>query len=259
MANIHPSSYVDSGAVLHETVEVGPFCFVGPKVTIGANTRLISHLRFEGPTTVGTDNIFYPFSNIGAAPQDLKYRGEESELIIGDRNKIRECVTLNRGTIGGGNVTRLGNDNLLMAYVHLGHDSIVGNHVILANSVAVAGHVIIQDGVSVGGLCGLTQFCVLGKMSYIGASSMIQKDVPPFCTAIGNPVVPRGINKVGLERKGVCEAAIKDLVKAYKVMFMKGLTVKEAESEIRNSCNLELPEVAYFLDFILTCPNGIAR
>ncbi|MBL8026223.1 MAG: acyl-ACP--UDP-N-acetylglucosamine O-acyltransferase [Fibrobacteres bacterium] len=259
MATIHPSSIIDNSAEIDTSVEIGPFCYIGPKVKIGANTRIISHLRIEGPTTIGSGNIFYPFSNIGAAPQDLKYKGEDSELIIGNDNTIRECVTLNRGTLGGGNVTKIGNGCLLMANSHVGHDAIIGNGVILANSVAIAGHVIVQDNAIVGGLTGVTQFCIIGKHAYIGANSMIHKDVPPFTTAIGNPVVPRGINKVGLTRKGYTEEAIKELVKVFKIFFLQGLTVAEAEKEVVAKCDLSQPETAFLVDFIRTSPNGIAR
>lgn len=259
MPAIHATAIVDPDAQLADDVEVGPYCVIGPKVKIGAGTRFVSHVRVEGPSTIGSGNIFYPFGNIGAAPQDLKYKGEDSELIVGDNNKIRECVTLNRGTTGGGMVTKIGNGCLLMAYAHVGHDSIIHDNVILANSVAVAGHVIVQEGASVGGLCGITQFNVIGKMAYIGGCSLIHKDVAPFVTALGNPVAPRGINKVGLERKGFSEAAVRELIKLYKIIFMKGLTVREAETEARASCDLTLPEPAYFLDFVLASKNGVAR
>jgi UDP-N-acetylglucosamine acyltransferase len=259
MTKIHPSSIIDKDAEIDSSVEIGPFCYVGPKVKIGAGTTVISHARIEGPTTIGRNNRIYPFTNIGAAPQDLKYKGEESELIIGNDNTIRECVTLNRGTIGGGNVTRVDNGCLLMAYSHIGHDAHIHSGVILANSVAVAGHVIIEENAIIGGLVGITQFCKIGRHAYIGASSMIHKDVPPFSTAIGNPVVPRGINKVGLIRKGIPESNVKELTKAFKIYFMKGLTVAEAEKEALSDCDVNIPEVTHFIDFIRTSPNGIAR
>lgn len=259
MATIHPSSIVDPKAELDSTVEVGPFCVIGPKVKIGNGTRLLSHLRVEGPTVIGRDNVFFPFSFIGAIPQDLKYKGEESELIIGDRNRVRECVTLNRGTTGGGNITKIGDDNLLMAYVHLGHDTIVGNGTVIANAVNIAGHVLIHDGARVGGITAVTQFTVIGSMAFIGASCLVQKDVPPFVTATGNPVVPRGINKVGLERKGCPARTIDELVKVYKIVYMKNLTTAEALKEVDASCDTSIPEVRLMSDFIRNSKNGIAR
>jgi UDP-N-acetylglucosamine acyltransferase len=259
MANIHPTALVDPKAELDNTVEVGPYCVIGPKVCIGAGTRFISHVRVEGPTGIGRDNLFFPFSNVGAVPQDLKYQGEESELMVGDRNRVRECVTLNRGTTGGGNVTRIGSDCLFMAYAHVGHDSQIEDMVILANSVAIAGHVTVQYGASVGGLCGVTQFNVIGRMAYVGGCSLVHKDVAPFVTAIGNPVQPRGINKVGLERKGVPDNAIRELTKAYKIIFMKNLTTQEAEKEIQESCDASVEEIGILLAFVNNSKNGIAR
>jgi UDP-N-acetylglucosamine acyltransferase len=259
MAIIHPSSIVDSKAELDSSVEVGPFCIIGPRVKIGRGTKFMSHVRVEGPTAIGKDNIFFPFSFIGAIPQDLKYKGEESELIIGDRNRVRECVTLNRGTTGGGNVTKIGNDNLLMAYVHLGHDTIVGNGTVIANAVNVAGHVNIHDGARVGGITAVTQFIAIGTMAFTGACCLIQKDIPPFVSVTGNPAEPRGINKVGLERKGVPAETIEELISAYKILYMKKLTTTEAIKKIESSCNTSLKEIQVFLDFIKNSKNGIAR
>ncbi len=259
MSKIHSSSIVDKKANIDESVEIGPFCCVGPGVNIASETVLISHVRIEGPTTIGKRNIIYPFSNIGAAPQDLKYNGEASELLVGDDNKIRECVTLNRGTTGGGNVTKIGSNCLFMAYSHVGHDAVIGDGVILANSAAVAGHVVIQDYAIVGGLTGVTQFCVVGKHAYIGANSMIHKDVPPFVTANGAPIVPRGINKVGLSRKGYSEVTIRELIKVYKIFFLQGHTVASAEKIAQTECLLSIPEVSFLIDFIKNSPNGIAR
>ena len=259
MSKIHPTSIVDKTAEIHDSVEIGPYCIVGPKVKIESNTILMSHVRMEGPTTIGSRNTFFPFTFIGADPQDLKYKGEESELIIGNDNTIRECVTLNRGTTGGGNVTRIGNNCLIMAYTHLGHDTIVEDEVIIANAVQVAGHVTIKSGARIGGSNAITQFNVVGELSFTGGISLIHKDLPPYVIAVGNPIVPRGINKVGLERKGISENVIKELTKAYKIFFMKQLTVKEAEKEMRETCDLSMPETAHFLEFILMSKNGVAR
>ncbi|MFH0918943.1 MAG: acyl-ACP--UDP-N-acetylglucosamine O-acyltransferase [Fibrobacterota bacterium] len=259
MSLVHPSAIIDPKAELDPTVEVGPFCLVGPKVKIDAGTRLLSHVRVDGPTRIGKNNTFFPFSYIGAVPQDLKYKGEESELIVGDNNRIRECVTLNRGTTGGGNVTKVGNNCLLMAYVHLGHDTIIEDDAILANAANLAGHVTVQRGARVGGMTAVTQFVVIGAWSYLGAQAMVHKDIPPFVSAHGNPIEPRGINKVGLERHGLSEHAIKELQKAYKIFFMRNLTVKESEAALRAECDMTVPELSQLLEFILNSKNGIAR
>ena len=259
MATIHPSSIVDPKAELDSSVIVGPFCIIGPNVKIGAGTELMSHLRVEGPTIIGKNNRFFPFSFIGAVPQDLKYKGEESELIIGDDNRIRECVTLNRGTTGGGNITRIGNNNLLMAYVHLGHDTIIKNDTVLANSVNIAGHVTVEEGARIGGITAVTQFVTIGRMAFIGASCLVQKDIPPFITATGNPVTPRGINKVGMERKGTSAETITQILRAYKILYLKNLTIADALAEIESNCNPSLPEIAEFLAFLRHSKNGIAR
>ncbi|OGJ88593.1 MAG: acyl-[acyl-carrier-protein]--UDP-N-acetylglucosamine O-acyltransferase [Candidatus Raymondbacteria bacterium RifOxyA12_full_50_37] len=259
MATIHSTAIIDPGAELDSTVDVGPYCIVGPKVKIGAGTRFMSHVQVEGPTTIGKDNMFFPFSYIGAVPVDLKYRGEESELIIGDNNNIRESVSLHRGTIGGGNITKIGNNCLIMAYVHAGHDTIIEDEVIVANATQIAGHVLIKKGARVGGVSAITQFCVIGEMAYIGASSLIHKDIPPYVSATGNPIKPSGINKVGLERKGHGVETINELKKAYKIIYMKNLTIAEAEKEIMTSCDMSLAELQNMVNFIKTSPNGIAR
>jgi UDP-N-acetylglucosamine acyltransferase len=259
MAVIHPTALIDPKADLDNTVEVGPYCIIGPKVKIGSGSRLMSHVRVEGPATVGADNLFFPFCYVGAIPQDLKYQGEESELIIGDRNRFRECVTLNRGTTGGGNITKIGNDCLVMANAHVGHDAIIGDNVILANSVAIAGHVTIHNGARVGGLCGITQFNVIGTLAYVGGCSLVHKDVAPFVSAMGNPVKPKGLNKVGLERDGYSEEVIQEISKAFKIIFLKNLTVEEAEKEINTTCNTGLSQIKELADFIKNSKNGIAR
>ena len=184
---IHPTAIVDPHAKIAETAEIGPYSIVGAEVEIGARTRLMAHVYVEGPTSMGEDNIFYPFSSIGVAPQDLKYKGERAETRIGDRNRIREFVTIHRGTTGGGLVTGIGNDNLLMTYVHVAHDCRIGNHVILGNNVGLAGHVIIEDWVDVAPYSGVHQFCRIGRHAFIGPYSVIKQDIMPYSLTSHKP------------------------------------------------------------------------
>src|SRR5947207_9088547 len=177
---IHPTALVDPKSQIAETAEIGPYCIIGAEVEIGAGTRLMAQVYVEGPTVIGEDNLFYPYSSVGVASQDLKYKGERAETRIGDRNRIREFVTIHRGTQGGGLLTAIGSDNLLMAYTHVAHDVRIGNHVILGNSVGLAGHVIVEDWVDVSPFCGVHQFCRLGRHSFIGPYSVVKQDVMPY-------------------------------------------------------------------------------
>lgn len=217
-AVIHPMALVDAGAIVGEGVKIGPFCTVGPNVRIGARTELRSHVVVAGRTTIGEDCEVFPFASIGEIPQDLKFGGEESTLVIGDRNRIREGVTMNTGTEGGGGVTKIGDDGLFMANCHVAHDVRIGNRVILVNNASVAGHCVIEDNVIVGGLSGVHQFVRIGKGAIIGAVSMVTNDVIPY----GLVQAPRGhlhgLNLVGLKRKGVSRADITALRAAYQML-----------------------------------------
>ncbi|MFQ5918067.1 MAG: acyl-ACP--UDP-N-acetylglucosamine O-acyltransferase, partial [Candidatus Binatia bacterium] len=194
MSKIHATALVDPGAELDLDVEVGPYSIIGPKVKIGKGTRIKSHVVIEGNTTIGEGNLIFQFATIGSIPQDLKYKGEDSQLIIGSYNVIREYASLNPGTTGGGMVTRVGDRNLLMMYCHIAHDCTIGNHSVIANGATLGGHVIIEDYVIAGGLVGIHQFVKVGTASIIGAGSMVSKDIPPYCNATGDRVRLRGLN-----------------------------------------------------------------
>lgn len=256
---IHPSAIVDPKAQLDKSVVVGPYCTIGPHVKIAKGTKLLSHVAVDGHTTIGEDNTFFPFSMIGAVPQDLKYKGEPTELIIGNRNNIRECVTLNLGTVQGGGITRIGNDNLLMAYVHLGHDSELKNHCILANGVNLAGHVIIDDYASIGGMCGVTQFVRVGSYTYFGGQSSIDRDVPPYAIALGQrPLSIKGANIVGLRRKGFASETITKINECIKLWIRPDVEKERCLLEIESQYG-EVSEIQNFLKFIRESENGVAR
>ncbi|MEY2987417.1 MAG: hypothetical protein RJB13_938, partial [Pseudomonadota bacterium] len=201
--NIHPTAIVHPGAELDSEVVVGPFCTVGSHVKIGRGTKLISHVVIDGHTTIGAQNEIFPFASVGTVPQDLKYNGEPTILTIGDRNKIRECATLQPGTVQGGGQTVVGSNNLFMAYTHVAHDCIVGNDNIFANSVQLSGHVEVHNGAVIGGISGIHQFCRIGDMAMVAAGSIVVQDVPNFCVAQGDRATLRGLNVVGMRRKGL--------------------------------------------------------
>jgi len=256
---IHPSSVIDRHAELDSSVEVGPHCVIGPQVKIKKGTKLLSHVVIHGDTSIGEDNIFHPFSVIGGEPQDLKYKGENTKLIIGDRNKIRECVTLNLGTQEGGVVTQLGNDNLIMAYVHFGHDVIIGNNCILANSVQLAGHVIIEDYVTLNGQTAVQQFVKIGAHSYIGGQSGVERDVPPFLIAHGQrPCSIKGANIVGLRRRGFAAEKISKINEAIKLWTREDVEKQQCLLDIESQYG-EILEIKEFVEFIRQSKNGAMR
>lgn len=256
---IHPSAIVHPEAQIDETAEIGPFCIIGAHVRIGARTRLMSHVSIEGWTSLGEDNIVFPFAVLGAVPQDLKYRGEKTELIIGNRNTIRESVTMNLGTAGGGGKTVLGDDNLVMAYVHFGHDTQVGNHCVIANSVNLAGHVTVEDYAIIGGTCAVSQFVRVGAHSYIGGFSGLERDVPPFVIAVGTrPTVVKGTNIVGLRRRGVPTETIQKINEAIKLWVRPDVQKEQCCLEIESQYS-EVPEVRQFVAFIRASEAGVTR
>ncbi|OGP99468.1 MAG: acyl-[acyl-carrier-protein]--UDP-N-acetylglucosamine O-acyltransferase, partial [Deltaproteobacteria bacterium RBG_16_55_12] len=238
MTKIHEKALVDARAELAADVEIGAYCVIGPKVKIGKGTRLKSHVVVEGNTTLGEGNVIFQFASVGSVPQDLKYRGEDSQLIIGDRNTIREFVSLNPGTAGGGMITRVGNHNLFMMYCHIAHDCVLGSHNIIANGATLGGHVVIEDYVIVGGLVGIHQFVRVGTSAILGAGSMVSKDIPPYCNATGDRAKLRGLNREGLRRKGFTGEQIATLKKAYRIIFQSGLRTKDALKEVKR----EFPE-----------------
>lgn len=258
MTTIHETALVDRKAELDADVEVGPYSVIAAGVKIGKGTKIHSHVVIQGRTIVGESNLIFQFASVGSVPQDLKYRGEPSELIVGSYNTIREFVSLNPGTAGGGRVTRLGDHNLLMMYCHIAHDCILGSHNIIANGATLGGHVVIEDYVIVGGLVGIHQFVRIGSGAILGAGSMVSKDVPPFCNATGDRARLRGLNLEGLKRRGFSKDKIDFIKRAYRIIFQSKLRTKEALEKVRR----ELPrsvEIENLVTFIANSQRGICR
>ncbi|OFZ76246.1 MAG: acyl-[acyl-carrier-protein]--UDP-N-acetylglucosamine O-acyltransferase [Bdellovibrionales bacterium RIFOXYD1_FULL_44_7] len=256
---IHPSAIIDPKAELDSNVEVGPYCIIGPNVKIGSKTKLLSHVSIEGHTEIGEGNTIFPFSVIGAVPQDLKYKGEPTKVIIGNNNSIRESVTINLGTVQGGGVTRVGNNSLLMGYTHLGHDCIVGDHCIIANYGGLAGHVILEEYVTIGGMTGISQFVKVGAHAYIGGQSGLERDVPPFCIAFGaRPTNIRGANIVGMRRRGYPAETIQKINEAIKLWSRPDVQKEQCLLEIESQYG-ESAEIQRFVSFIRNSETGVVR
>lgn len=259
---IHPTALVDPAAQLHETVTVGPYAVIGPNVCIDQGTTVGPHCILDGHTRIGRDNVFYRFCSIGGMPQDKKYGQEPTQLEIGDRNMVREYVTMNTGTVQDVGVTRIGSDNWIMAYVHIAHDCQVGNQTILANGVQMGGHVHIGDWAIVGGLAAVHQFGKVGAHSMVGGSSALHKDVPPFVMGSGNPCVPVGINAEGLKRRGFSAEAIAALKEGYKIVYRRGLTLDQAREQLIERQRLDadsVPVIETLLTFLDNSSRGIIR
>ncbi|QHS52322.1 acyl-ACP--UDP-N-acetylglucosamine O-acyltransferase [Edaphobacter sp. 12200R-103] len=260
--SIHPTAIVQEGARVPESCTIGPYCTIGPNVVLGERCELVSHVVLDGHLTMGNDNRVFSFACLGIAPQDLKYKGEPTQLVIGDKNDIREYVTISRGTPGGGGVTRLGSGCLIMAYTHIGHDSMIGNGVILANAATLAGHVTVEDYAVVGALNPVHQFCTIGTHAYIGGGTTITQDVLPYSlTSIERNNHAYGINKVGLERKGFTRDEIKQLRVAYRILQTSKLNTTDALAAIREKvASGEFGDkVAYLADFIARSQRGIIK
>jgi UDP-N-acetylglucosamine acyltransferase len=253
---IHQTAIIDPSAKLASNVEVGPYSVIGPDVEIGEGTWIGPHVVIQGPTRIGRHNRIFQFSSIGEMPQDLKYRGEPTWLEIGDRNVIREFCTFNRGTAQDIGITKIGSDNLFMAYVHIAHDCHVGNHTIFANNASLAGHVKIEDFVTLGGYSGVFQFCRVGEHSFVATNSVVIKDVPPYVKVSGYYAKPFGLNTVGLQRRGFTEDTIIQLRRAYKVIYRNGLTVARAIEELQK---VAIPEIQQLIEFIAASNSGIVR
>ena len=254
MSLIHASAVIEDGAILGENVSVGPFAYIGPKVKIGDNTTVASHAVIEGDTTIGKNNRIFSHAAIGTIPQDLKFRGEDVQLIIGDNNTIREFTLFNPGTEGGGSITKVGNNNLFMGYVHLGHDVIIGDNCILANAVTLAGHVELGNNVVIGGLTPVHQFCHIGDYAMIGGASAVTQDIPPYCLAEGNRAHLRGLNLTGL-RRHMERSDINALKVAYRELFEQGNPMQEVAERLLGSSDSE--RVKQLCEFIQASKRGI--
>jgi len=262
MTRIHPTAIVDPAAELAADVVVGPFAVIGAGVVIGGGTEVGAHAVVEGPTTIGRDNRIHAHAVLGGAPQDMKYRGEPTSLVVGDRNTIREFCTFNRGTAQDAGVTRVGDDNWIMAYVHLAHDVQLGSRCILANSATLAGHVHVGDWAIVGGLTGVHQFCHIGAHAMTGFQSHVSQDVPPFMTVSGNPLAVHGFNAEGLRRRGFSRDRLALVKRMHRLLYRDGLTLEAARAAIeglRGSVDGGDADIALVLDFLAASTRGIVR
>ena len=255
---IHPTAQIDPGARLGANVHVGAFTIIGADVDIGEGTRIGSHCVITGPTRIGRDNHIHSHAALGGDPQDKKYAGERAELVIGDRNTIREFTTFSRGTGDGGGVTRVGDDNWIMAYVHIAHDCIVGNNTIFANNATLAGHAEVGDWAILGGFVGVHQFCRIGAHAFIGMGSLINADVPPFVLVADQYAQPRGINSEGLKRRGFDSERIAAIKRAYRSMFVSGKPMAEALQELDRGAQ-DSSDVRMMLEFIQASERGLLR
>jgi UDP-N-acetylglucosamine acyltransferase len=254
---IHPTAIIHKNAEIDEGVSVGPYCIIEEKVKIKKGTNLLMHVVVQGNTEIGENCTINPFASIGGPPQDITYKDEDTTVIIGNNNIIKEYVTINRGTPHGGGITKIGNGNFIMAYVHIAHDCRVGSNIIMANCATLAGHVEVDDFVIFGGLCAVHQFCRIGKYAFISGLTGVPKDIPPFITAAGNRAKPYGLNVVGLERHGFSKEEISKLKKAYRILFRSSLPLSTSLKIIREE--LEGENITELTDFIQSAKRGICR
>jgi UDP-N-acetylglucosamine acyltransferase len=257
-AFIHPSAIVNEGAIIGSGAYIGAFCYVGSQVEIGIGTVLKSHVVVNGITKIGRDNQIYQFASIGEVNQDLKYAGEPTRVEVGDRNRIRESITIHRGTAQGTGLTKVGNDNLLMVNVHIAHDCVVGNACVLANNATLAGHVEVDDYAIIGGMTAIHQFCIIGAHVMVGGCSGVAQDVPPFVIAQGNHATPCGVNAIGLKRRGFDKNQMQTIRNAYKILYRREKTLDQAKAEIKAMAK-EQPVVQQLLDFFTRSTRGIIR
>lgn len=257
--SIHPTAIVAPGAVVPASCKVGPYSTIGSNVVLGEDCELISHVVLDGHLKTGAHNRFFPFSNVGVAPQDLKYKGEPTGAILGDDNIIRECVTISRGTAGGGGMTRVGSGCLIMAYAHIGHDSVIGDGCILANVATLAGHVIVEDYATVGALNQVHQYCRIGKFAYTGGGTTVTQDVLPFSlTSAKRETHAYGLNKVGLERKGFTDERLRAIQRAYRLLLTSKLNTTEAIAKIKSD-GITTEDVEYLVKFIESSERGVLK
>jgi len=257
-ASIHPTAVIAPDAVLAADVQVGAYTVIGPGVEIGPGTRVGPHVVIQGPTRIGADNRIFQFASVGDAPQDKKYRDEPTRLEIGDRNVVRECVTLNRGTTKDAGVTRIGNDNLFMAYTHVAHDCQVGDNCVFANCSTLAGHVHMGDWVIMGGFSGVHQFCKVGAHAFIANNAAVTRDVPPYIMTVGQPAAAHSINSEGLKRRGFTPEQIRNLRNAFRLLYRSGLKLADAERELKVLA-VEQPELAALVEFLPQSTRSIVR
>ncbi|MBE7565613.1 acyl-ACP--UDP-N-acetylglucosamine O-acyltransferase [Acidithiobacillus thiooxidans] len=256
--DIHPTAIVDSGAIVGADCKIGPYAVIGAHVELGAHCQIGAHAVLEGPTRIGSHNHIFQFASVGTAPQDLGYQGEPTALEIGSHNTLREFVTVNRGTVKGGGVTRIGSHNLLMAYCHVAHDCRIGDQVVMANAATLAGHVCIEDHAILGGLSAVHQFARIGSHAILGGGTMAPLDIPPYMMAAGNHASLHGINVRGLARRGISRETILQIKRAYRILFRSGQRLDDAMEEVRQR-GLDAPEIAHLLDFIQNSKRGITR
>ena len=257
--NVHPTAIVDPGAKIHPSCKIGPYCTVGADVELGQGCELISHVVVGGPSTVGARNKFFPFSSIGLGPQDLSYKGEPTRLEMGDDNVVREFVTINRGTVKGGGITRVGSHCLVMAYTHIAHDCVIGDHVIMANAATLGGHVIVEDWATVGALCPVHHFVRIGAHSFIGGGTTVTRDVLPFSrTAAERGTHAYGLNAVGLERRGFSKERIRKIHHAYKVLLASKLNTSQALEKLKSEPDRG-EDIEKLIRFVETSERGVIK
>ncbi len=255
---IHPTAVVEAGARIDPSCEIGPYAIVGPDVVLGPGNVLFAHATVKGHTTLGQGNRVFSHAVVGEIPQDLKYGGEPTRLVVGDRNTFRECVTINLGTVQGGGVTTIGNGSLFMAYSHVGHDCTIGDGAIIANSVALAGHILVEDHVHLSGLAACHQFCRIGRLAFVSGLTGVAMDVAPYCTVAGARAELGGLNIVGMQRAGMTEEQIGRVKQAYKILFRSSLGVAEAIAQMEAELGTH-PEIAHLIAFVRGSQRGITR
>jgi len=255
---IHPTAQIDSAAEIGNAVAVGPHVVIGPEVQIGDHCKIGAGVCIEGPTTLGPENIIYPMASLGGEPQDLKYAGERTSLTIGARNRIREYVTVNRGTAGGGGRTVVGDDNLMMVQTHIGHDCIIDNGIVFANAATLAGHVEVGSHATIGAYSGVHQFCRVADHAFIGGYSVVTRDALPWVLTVGNRATSHGVNSVGLKRSGLPKESIQAIKNCYKTLFRSKMQLEEAIEQVA-SRDGGVKEVQYFLDFVRSSERGVCR
>ncbi len=255
---VHDTALVDPDALIADDVEIGAYSIIGPDVKIGVGTTIGSHVVVSGHTSIGENNHFFPFSAIGEAPQDKKYAGESTELIIGNNNSIREFCTLNIGTAAGGGVTRVGNDNWIMAYVHIAHDCQIGNNIIMANNATLGGHVTIGDHAILSGFAGIHQFVEIGNHAFVSFASFVNQSIPPYVTVSGEKAKAKGVNTEGLKRSGFSPEQVQNVRRAYRTLYRSGLSLEEARTKLRDMAE-EAKEIAPLVEFLNNTERSIIR